>query len=309
MRRVIGDRERAQRATARLRVLQHYEQVSRSISRTCRFFGISRTLFYEWRRRYQRDGLEGLRPRLPGPRVSPFRTPPHIEALVLRIRQDRQYGVPRLRLFLRRYHAVSLSMPTIRRILREHHVPRVSQKRYRPGPKRRPELHIPGQSVQVDVKHLKTQSGRLYQFTAIDEATRYRVLKIYDHNSIQSAIQFINEVRQAFPVAIRRIQTDNGSEWGTDFTWHLHDLGIAHRHIPPGCPQSNGKVERSHRTDENEFYRRVTFRTRSELVRKLRAWEHEYNHRRLHLALGGKTPAERLAELRISPAAGVLRSA
>src|SRR5215831_20672406 len=43
-------------------------------------------------------------------------------------------------------------------------------KRYRPGPKRRPELHIPGESVQVDVKHLKTQSGRLYQFSAIDEA-------------------------------------------------------------------------------------------------------------------------------------------
>ena len=100
-----------------------------------------------------------------------------------------------------------------------------------------------------------------------------------------------------------------GSEWGTDFTWHLHDLGIAHKHIPPGRPESIGKVERGHRTDEDEFYRRVTFTTRRELVRKLRAWEHEYNHRRLHLALGGKTPAERLAELRISPAAGVLRSA
>jgi len=309
MKRLIGDRERGQRAAARLRVLQHFEQVSRNISRTCRFFGISRTLFYEWRRRYQREGLEGLRPRFPGPRISPHRTPPHIEALVLRIRQERQYGIPRLRLFLRRYHAVSLSPPTIRRILRAHRVPRVSQKRYRPGPKRRRDIHIPGQSVQVDVKHLKMRSGRLYQFTAIDEATRYRVLKIYDHNSIQSAIHFINEVRQAFPAAIRRIQTDNGSEWGTDFTWHLHDLGIAHKHIPPGCPESNGKVERSHRTDEDEFYRRVTFKTRPELVRKLRAWEHEYNYRRLHLALGGKTPAERLAELRISPAAGVLRTA
>src|SRR5262249_60955166 len=102
-----------------------------------------------------------------------------------------------------------------------------------------------------------------------------------------------NEVRQAFPVAIRRIQTDNGSEWGTDFTWHLHDLGIAHKHIPPGCPESNGKVERSHRTDESEFYRRVTFRTRSELVRKLRAWEHEDNHRRLPLPPGGEKPPER----------------
>jgi len=57
----------------------------------------------------------------------------------------------------------------------------------------------------------------LYQFTAIDEATRYRVLKIYDHNSIQSAIHFVNEVRRVFPTGIRRIQTDNGSEWGTDF--------------------------------------------------------------------------------------------
>jgi len=53
----------------------------------------------------------------------------------------------------------------------------------------------------------------------------------------------------------------------------------------------------------------VTFKTRHELVRKLRTWEHEYNHRRLHLALGGKTPAERLAEFKISPATGVLRSA
>src|SRR5262249_23513021 len=59
-------------------------------------------------------------------------------------------------------------------------------------------------------------------------------------------------------------KTDNGSEWGTDFTWHLHDLGIAHKHIPPGCPESNGKVERSHRTDEDEFYRRVAFTTRPE---------------------------------------------
>ena len=92
MKRVIGDQEWAQRAAARLRRLQHFEQVSRNINRTCRFFGISRTLFYEWRRRYQREGLEGLRPRLPEPRVSPFRTAPHIEAFVLRVRQE-----PRLR--------------------------------------------------------------------------------------------------------------------------------------------------------------------------------------------------------------------
>jgi transposase InsO family protein len=81
----------------------------------------------------------------------------------------------------------------------------------------------------------------------------------------------------------------------------LRDLGVVHRQIPRGCPQVNGKVERSHRTDEDELYRRVIFRTPAELALKLRQWEHEYNHRRLHLALRGRTPAERLCELRIVP--------
>ena len=110
-------------------------------------------------------------------------------------------------------------------------------------------------------------------------------------------------------MAIQRIQTDHGSEFATDFTWHLHDLGIAHRRIPRGRPEANGKVERSHRTDEDEFYRRITFRTPQQLAHKLRGWEHEYNHRRLHLALGGKTPAERLLELDISTPVSVQQSA
>jgi transposase InsO family protein len=101
-------------------------------------------------------------------------------------------------------------------------------------------------------------------------------------------------------MAIQRIQTNHGNEFGTDFTWHLRDLGIAHRHIPPGCPESNGKVERSHRTDQDEFYRRSIFRSGAQLTAKLRRWEHEYNHRRPHLALAGKTPAERVCELKIA---------
>jgi hypothetical protein len=52
--------------------------------------------------------------------------------------------------------------------------------------------------------------------------------------------------------AIQKIQTDNGSSFGPQFTWHLSDLRISHRHIPPGCPEVNGKVERSHKTDSQE---------------------------------------------------------
>lgn len=284
---------------ARLRVLQHYEQVTRNISKTCRYFGISRSQFYVWKERYRLSGTDGLRNGKRGPKISPFRTPPAVEALILQIRREREYGAVRISLFLQRYHGVYVSPPAILRILRDNHMPKVSLKRFRPGPRRQREVQIPGQSVQVDVKHLKLSSGRLYQFTAIDEATRYRILKLYDHNSIRSAVDFVDELRRRLPMAIQRIQTDNGSEFGSDFTWHLHDLGIKHKHIPPGCPEVNGKVERSHRTDADEFYRRATFNTRAELSRLLADWEREYNRDRPHLALHGKTPTERLSELRI----------
>lgn len=125
---------------------------------------------------------------------------------------------------------------------RRHGVPRVSMKRYWPGPRRRREFTVPGQSVQVDVKHLKLGSRRSYQFPAVDEATRYRVLRIYTHSSIPNAIALLDELRQRFPMAIQWVQiqwvqTDHGNEFGTDFTWHLRDLGIAHRRIPPGYPE------------------------------------------------------------------------
>lgn len=69
----------------------------------------------------------------------------------------------------------------------------------------------------------------------------------------------------------------------------------------------NGKVERSHRTDADEFYGRFSFRSPTELRKALKTWEAEYNERRPHLALKGKTPAERLLELRVRviPSVGV----
>jgi transposase InsO family protein len=110
-------------------------------------------------------------------------------------------------------------------------------------------------------------------------------------------MDFLKEVREHFPFTIERIQTDNDSSFGPQFTWHLADLRISHRHIPPGCPEVNGKVERSHKTDAQEFYQGRRFHNKRDLARKLKRWETEYNERRPHLALEGKTPAERVHEL------------
>ncbi len=97
-----------------------------------------------------------------------------------------------------------------------------------------------------EVQFLKGQSGHFYRFTAIDEATRYRILKLYAHNSVKSATDFVEELRRRLLVAVPRVQTDPGAAVGTDFSWNLHDLGIAPRNIPRRGPASNGKVERSH---------------------------------------------------------------
>jgi len=133
--------------------------------------------------------------------------------------------------------------------------------------------------------------------SGIDEATRYRVLRIYDHNNTKTAMDFLKEVREHFPFTIQKIQTDNDSSFGPQFTWHLSDPSISHLHIPPGCPEVNGKVERSHKIDAQEFYQGRLFHNKRDLARKLKRWEIEYKGRCSHLALEGKTPAERVREL------------
>jgi transposase InsO family protein len=80
------------------------------------------------------------------------------------------------------------------------------------------------------------------------------VLKIYDACNQRSAIQFLNEGRQRLPFRIHVIQTDNGAEFQSQFHWHAESLDIRHVYIRPRTPRLNGKVERSHRVDDQEFY-------------------------------------------------------
>ena len=94
------------------------------------------------------------------------------------------------------------------------------------------------------------------------------------------------------------IQTDNGAEFQSKFHWHLGDLGIRHAYIRPRTPRLNGKVERSHRVDGQEFYQLLDKRGISDDIRlfnaKLREWENYYNYHRPHTGLNGQTPYERL---------------
>ena len=139
---------------------------------------------------------------------------------------------------------------------------------------------------------------RLYQFTAIDDCTRIRVLKIYDACNQRTATRFIDDVVRRLPFRVHVVQTDNGAEFPSEFHWHLERLDIRHVYIRPRTPRLNGKVERSHRVDEQEFYQLLDQDGVSDNIHlfneKLREWEDYDNYHRPHGALDGQTPYERL---------------
>jgi len=92
------------------------------------------------------------------------------------------------------------------------------------------------------------------------------------------------------------VRTDNGHEFQAQFHWHVEDLGIGHVYIKPRTPRLNGKVERSHRTDDLEFYQLLSYTDDIDLNEKLRVWEDYYNFDQPHGSLNGKAPYEVLKE-------------
>ena len=103
----------------------------------------------------------------------------------------------------------------------------------------------PGHRLQVDVKFLERIPGtrrRFYQFTAIDDCTRIRVLKIYDACNQRTAIQFMDDVLRRLPFRVHVVQTDNGAEFQSQFHWHLEARDVRHCYIRPRTPRLNGKA-------------------------------------------------------------------
>ena len=161
----------------------------------------------------------------------------------------------------------------------------------------------PRERVQVDVKFVKIAGHWACQYTALDDCTRFRVLRLYRRLHQSSSLAFLGELCRAFPFRIRKLQCDHGHEFPFAFALAVEALGIRHRYIKPRRPQQNGKVERSHRIDHEEFWGRQRFDDFAAATVGLRAWETRYNHERFCLALQGRTPAEKLASLLPAPAA------
>lgn len=283
-----------------------------SVQEACERRGYSRQFYYRWWRRFSRSSmaLASLREYSRRPRNSPNKISRRIEGRI-RWYSHRQYGARMIEAFLSR-EGIRISRSTICHVLRNRRRNGKRRRKELNPHRRRYELVIPGQRVQVDVKYVPEliNGQRAYMYVAIDECTRWRYAHAYPALNENNTESFLESMKQSFPFPIHCIQTDNGREFTfrlLDEHWRLNNRrhamelwcqrnGIKHRTIPPGAKELNGKVERSHRVDEQYFYWRAPTDSVERLNQRMSAWIRFYNTQRPHGGLSYQTPAEKLEE-------------
>lgn len=239
----------------------------------CRRYKVNRTTIWRWKRQY--DGsVESLVPKfsrknMHHPNEQTDEEKKHINDLV---RRNPHIGLNELYGKLYRDYGYRRNPATLYRYLRKADIKTAkTRKAYKPKPYETP-VNI-GEKWQLDVKFvpLECYSGnganeRFFQYTVIDEATRKRYIRAYKEQSQESTIDFILKAFRFFGYKPKMIQTDNGSEF-TFLNWKTKDgrihkfdhlciyFGIEHKLIRPRTPRHNGKVERSHRSDNERFYK------------------------------------------------------
>lgn len=278
----------------------------KNMSKVCPFS--ERSLKY-WIVNYRRFGIEGLENKSRRPKSNPNETPIRIKEKIIELRKDKKQCALKIMWDLQD-EGIDIHFQTIQKIIKIEGL----TKKYRTRKKSIPHAikqWQPGEMVEIDVKWVpgRINGDRFYQFTAIDCASRWRYLNAYPFCSNGSTIDFLKKLGSVASFKIKSIKTDNASIFTNRYEPHalssdilprLHDfdilcnnMNIRHYLIDPGKPAQNGKVERSHRTDQQKFYDEMKFKSFEELKYKLRLWNMFYNDTK-HCSLGGKTPNQAL---------------
>lgn len=282
--------------------------------------GISDRTVRDWKSKFEKDGVEGLREKSRKPKSSPAKKDKNGKlAEKLQALEIAEPGLLRAEVVARLNAEDSPDVVTVTWLARTRKKLGLTKKRKTKNPnehKKRYEIPVPG-FLQIDTKEVEKDGEpgeKLYQFTAIDECTRVRFLAGSLTKGAAAATRFLEDAVEFYKqlgVTVVRAQTDNGTEFTlphneltlasyargeTDdalFTQKCNELGITHRLIKPRTPQLNGKVERSHKTDNERFYSRFRFATADALDHALKnVWMPEYNEKRPHGSLAWKTPME-----------------
>jgi transposase InsO family protein len=243
-------------ARQRLSWMDMYRECGNA-AKVCRHFGIPLRTFWRWLDRYDPWDLSSLESRSRKPQSSPRKTSVDLEMKVLALKKEHpRWGKEKIA-FLLNQQEVEISASTVYRICKRHKlsIRYRTKKRRAPKPRvNRAEIHNPGDLIQIDSKYVSLNGRRMYQYTAIDVVSRWRYADIYGQLDGQTTKRFLKELTNISLVSIRMIQTDNGKEFGKVVTEWLRDHEIKHVFSHKGRPIENAYVERSHRTDEEEFY-------------------------------------------------------
>lgn len=250
----------------RQRVIKY--STKKGVSAASRYFRVSRNAIYEWKHKY--DGTwQSLKDKSHRPKSHPNQHTPEEHALIMRYyhrnKDDKIVLWDKIR-----NKGYKRSYAVMCQYIRRQGIEKADKKKSRKDkPYKRAEY--PGQKVQIDVKYVPsycTVNGtKYYQYTAVDECTRWTYREMYDEHSTYSSLDFLIKLVTTAPFAIRKVQTDNGSEWTTAllskngnktlFEKQLEEYDIEYHRIRVATPRHNGKVERQHRTDEQRFYSKM----------------------------------------------------
>ncbi|MBD5510737.1 MAG: transposase [Lachnospiraceae bacterium] len=300
----------------RLSLLKYAEKYG--ISRTAARYKTNRQYIYRWKRRYN-GSLESLRELSRRPHHHPNQhTPTEIRPISDMRRRNPDAGlvVSWVKLMQRGY---SRSIPGLYRFLKKQGFMAVHPPNPKYVPKPYEQMDHPGQRIQIDIKFVPSSclvneagGNHFYQYTAIDEYSRWRFVEAFEEHSSYSSMLFLEHLVKAFPCHIECVQTDNdqkftkrfsshgGSDKPTIFQLQLEQLGIRHKLIKPYTPRHNGKVERSHQKDNERFYTTHTFYSFRDFSSQLKIYNRrDYNNFPMR-PLGWKTPSQVLKDYLLS---------
>ena len=271
-------------------------------------YKVNRQYVYRWRKRY--DGtLQSLADKSHRPYHHPNQhTPEELKLIADMRKRNSNAGLVVFWVKLRQ-RGYSRSITGLYRVLRKQGQIAVKPPNPKYIPKPYEKMLYPGQRVQIDVKVVPAacivgdaQGEKFYQYTAIDEYSRFRYLEAFKEQSSYSSAVFVEHLLKKFPFKIECIQTDNGNEFTkaygntknptpTMFETKLLQHGIRHKLIKVYTPRHNGKVERSHRKDNEYFYATHKFYSFDDFAKQLKVHNYKYNKFPMR-PLNWKTPAD-----------------
>ena len=296
----------SKKAKRRLEWIDWYNFHGKNAQLTCRHFGISKSVFYRWKNRFNNKNITSLESKSTKPKNVRRET---IDQFIVDKILEVKYKYPRwgkakiYPLLLELNPTMAISESSVGRVLKRRgliNIYGINNKHKRKSNcmyiqkirARRLERDLkPGHQIQVDVKYYRNIDTWYYLFTAIDTKTRIKFTKVYSVKTSLVAEMFLIELDRKFPFPIETYQTDNGSEFLDKFHRWVEDNHRKHCFTYAYTPQMNGRVERVIKTDSEEFWDfQEPKNNLTEMNLLAEKWDYVYNNIRPHMSLGNKTP-------------------